>query len=208
MRQAPYADVPFVNGYEYTQGKGYALPEFAFVPPPELAPGHAQTSPVVHPIVIVGGGITGLTLACCLARLGQPAVLLDEDNTIGVKGASSRGICYTQKSLEIFHKLGIYQAIAAKGIRWSVGRTFAGADEVYAFDLARQSGYNQSSQPPFINIQQFYIEGFLVERIQQLGPIDLRWQSRVTALHQDIDSATLTVTTPAGDYALRARHVI
>jgi 3-(3-hydroxy-phenyl)propionate hydroxylase len=37
-----------------------------------------------------------------------PAVLLDEDNTVGVKGAASRGICYTQKSLEIFQRLGIY----------------------------------------------------------------------------------------------------
>jgi hypothetical protein len=53
---------------------------------------------------------TGLTLACSLAQLGVKAVLLDEDNTVGVKGASSRGICYTQKSLEIFDKLGIYRA--------------------------------------------------------------------------------------------------
>ena len=115
------------------------------------------------------GGITGLTLACSLARHGVAAVLLDEDNTVGVKGASSRGICYTQKSLEIFHRLGIYERIAAKGIQWSVGRTFAGDDEVYSFDLRQQSAYNLSSQPPFINIQQFYIEAFLVDRIQALG---------------------------------------
>jgi 2-polyprenyl-6-methoxyphenol hydroxylase-like FAD-dependent oxidoreductase len=57
----------------------------------------------------VGGGITGLTLACALASYGVAAVLLDEDNTVGVKGASSRGICYTQKSLEIFHRLGVYE---------------------------------------------------------------------------------------------------
>jgi 3-(3-hydroxy-phenyl)propionate hydroxylase len=70
-----------------------------------------------------------------------PAVLLDEDNTVGVKGAASRGICYTQKSLEIFHRIGIYERIAAKGIQWSVGRTFAGQDEVYAFDLKQQSQF-------------------------------------------------------------------
>ena len=197
-------NVAFTNGYEFTQGRGYVLPEYPFVEPPEIANGEV----IHHPIVIVGGGITGLTLACSLARLGITAVLLDEDNTVGVKGASSRGICYTQKSLEIFHKLGIYEAIAKKGIQWSVGRTFAGEDEVYSFDLREQSNFNLSTQPPFINIQQFYIEGFLVERIQQLGAVDIRWSSRVSAFSQNEAGALLTVTTPVGDYDIAADHVI
>ncbi len=194
----------FANGYEFTQGSGYTLPEYPFVEPPEIGSGEVTR----HAIVIVGGGITGLTLACALARLGIKAVLLDEDNTVGVKGASSRGICYTQKSLEIFHKLGIYEAIAKKGIQWSVGRTFAGEDEVYSFDLRAQSNFNLSTQPPFINIQQFYIEGYLVERIQQLGAVDIRWSSRVTAFSQNEAGALLTVTTPAGAYSIAADHVI
>ncbi|MGH8857580.1 MAG: FAD-dependent oxidoreductase, partial [Polaromonas sp.] len=95
---ANFAETAFSNGYEFTQGTGYALPEYPFVEPPELSTGEVKR----HSIVIVGGGITGLTLACALAQYGVKAVLLDEDNTVGVKGASSRGICYTQKSLEIF----------------------------------------------------------------------------------------------------------
>ena len=130
MNTSAFKDVQFTNGYEFTQGTGYALPEYPFVKPPELL----QNKTLRHAVVIVGGGITGLTLACGLANLGIKAVLLDEDNTVGVKGASSRGICYTQKSLEIFQKLGIFHRIANKGIQWSVGRTFAGDDEVYNFD--------------------------------------------------------------------------
>ena len=200
----PYRAPAFTNGYEFTQGAGYTLPKYPFVAPPELGSGTVMR----HPIVIVGGGISGLTLACSLARLGVKAVLLDEDNTVGVKGASSRGICYTQKSLEIFDKLGIYERIAKKGIQWSVGRTFAGHDEVMAFDLRQQGNFNLSTQPPFINIQQFYIEGFLVERIHELGHVDLRWKSRVTAFTQDAEVATLTVETPAGSYQIEADHVI
>jgi 3-(3-hydroxy-phenyl)propionate hydroxylase len=199
-----YAAAAYSNGYEFTQGSGYELPEYPFNPPPELAAGAVSH----HPIVIVGGGITGLTLACALAQYGVAAVLLDEDNTVGVKGASSRGICYTQKSLEIFERLGVYGRIAHKGIQWSVGRTFAGNDEVYSFDLRQQSAYNLSSQPPFINIQQFYIEGYLVERIYELGHVELRWKNRVAAFRQDGEGATLTVNTPAGDYQLRADYVI
>lgn len=199
-----YAETAHTNGYEFTQGSGYELPEYPFQEPPEIASGQ----PSHHPVVIVGGGITGLTAACALAQYGIRAVLLDEDNTVGVKGASSRGICYTQKSLEIFERLGVYERIAAKGIQWSVGRTFAGQDEVYSFDLRQQSAFNLSTQPPFINIQQFYIEGYLVERIYQLGNVELRWKNRLKAFRQDNECATLTVGTPAGDYQMRADHVI
>ena len=208
VTSAPYRDTAFTNGYEFVQGSGYTLPEYPFVAPPELQSGEVLR----HPMVIVGAGITGLTLACALARQGVPAVVLDEDNSVGVKGASSRGICYTQKSLEIFQRLGLYERIARKGIQWSVGRTFAGKDEVYSFDLREQSSFQLSAQPPFINIQQFYIEGFLVERIYELGgdrpSVDLRWGSRVVGFEQHEGFATLTVQTPAGSYRLQADHVI
>ena len=191
------------HDYEFRNGN-YKLPVYPFVAPPELVSGAVMR----HPIVIIGAGITGLTMACALARQGVKALLLDEDNTVGVKGASSRGICYTQKSLEIFQRLGIYERIAAKGVQWSIGRTFAGRDEIYSFDLRQQSSFQLSAQPPFINIQQFYIEGFLVERIQELGGIDLRWGSRVTGFSQGDGCAALSVETPAGSYQITADHVI
>jgi 3-(3-hydroxy-phenyl)propionate hydroxylase len=186
------------------QGTSYRLPEYPFVEPAELRTGEVRR----HSVVVVGAGITGLTLACALAKLGVPAILLDEDNTVGVKGASSRGICYTQKSLEIFQRLGIYERIAAKGIQWSVGRTFSGHDEVYSFDLRQQSNFGLSCQPPFMNIQQFYVEGYLVERIAELGCVDLRWLSKVTDFVPDDGLNTLTVQTPAGSYTLQADYVI
>jgi 3-(3-hydroxy-phenyl)propionate hydroxylase len=234
---AAYTDPAYTNGYEFTAGVGYELPTYPFATPPEL---QGAPSPV-YPVVIVGGGISGLTLAASLAQLGVPAVLLDEDNTVGVKGASSRGICYTQKSLEIFDKLGIYERIKAKGVQWHVGRTFAGDDEVYNFNLQEREDFKLSSQPAFINIQQFYIEGYLVERIAELGVVDVRWQSRVTACsrddvgnsrrahtdtganssanssadtcadsgpHTDTHSVRLHVSTPQGNYELRAAYVV
>ena len=164
------------NVSESTLGMGYELPVHPFVAPPELLSGLVQR----HSVVIVGGGLTGLTLACALAKLGVAAVLLEEDQTVGVKGAASRGICYIQKSLEVFQRLGIYERIAAKGVQWSVGRTFSGHDEIYSFDLRQQSNFGRSCQPPYLNLQQFYVESYLVERIAELGHVDLRWQSQVT----------------------------
>ncbi len=158
-----------------------------------------------HPIVIAGAGPAGLTLACDLARRGVRAVLLDEDDTVGVRGASSRGICYAQKSLEIFARLGIYERIAGKGITWSFGRTFSGEQEVYNFNLKTDS---ISVQPPFINLQQFYIEWFLVDRILELGLTDLRWKNRVTHVTPLEDGVRVEVETPAGNYTIEADHLI
>ncbi len=192
------------DDYQFSQGTGYVLPEYAAVVPDAVHTG----KPEHHRILIVGGGITGLTLACALAQLGVDCVLLDEDNTVGVKGASSRGICYTQRSLEIFDKLGIFQRIQAKGIQWSVGRTFAGNDEVYSFDLKQQANFSLSQQPAFINIQQFYNESFLVDRIGELGHAQIRWNNRVTSFKDDNGLATFTIATPAGEYCATADYVI
>ena len=113
----------------------YELPSWPFVAPPDLAHGERRR----YPVVIAGGGLAGLTLACDLALRGIAVVVLDEDDTVGVRGASSRGICYAQKSLEIFARLGIYERIREKGITWSVGRTFSGDDEIYSFNLEDDS---------------------------------------------------------------------
>lgn len=189
-------------------GSGYALPEYPFVTPPELAGAPARR----YPVVIVGAGLAGLSAACEFALQGIAAVLIDEDSTVGVRGAASRGICYAQKSLEIFERLGLYERIRRKGVQWSVGRTMAGADEVYSFDLATQNAHNASVQPPFINIQQFYIEWFLVERIGALAnaqcAVELRWQSRALSCSQDADGVQLRVGTPQGEYTLRGDYLI
>ena len=175
----------------------YELPSWPFVAPPELAAGARQR----HPVVIAGGGLAGLTLACDLAQRGIRAVLLDEDDTVGVRGASSRGICYAQKSLELFDRLGLYERIRAKGVTWSVGRTFSGADEVYNFNLEDES---LSEQPPFINLQQFYLEWFLVERILALDADVIRWKSSVDRIENHDSGVVVHVETPAGRYAIEA----
>ena len=50
---------------------GYKLPVYPFVPPPELARGERKR----YPIVIVGGGLSGLTLGCDLANRGIDSLI-------------------------------------------------------------------------------------------------------------------------------------
>ncbi len=184
-----------------TSSGGYTLPTYPYVTPPELR----GQDPGVYPVVIVGAGLSGLTLACDLANRGIASVLLDEDDTIGVRGASSRGICYAQRSLEVFDRLGTYQAMRDKGITWSTARVLSGNEALYSYDLSLAS---KSKQPPFINLQQFYVEWYLVDRIEALGRTGIRWRNRVLDARQEDGHVTLTVGTPDGEYQLRALWVL
>ena len=64
MRQAPanYTPAPACNGYEFSAGSGYRLPEYPFTPAPELATDQITR----HSVVIVGAGLAGLRLGCAL----------------------------------------------------------------------------------------------------------------------------------------------
>ncbi len=154
-----------------------------------------------HPVVIVGAGPVGLTLAIDLAQRGLKPVLLDDSDRIG---DGSRAICFAKRTLEIFDRLGVAAPMLAKGVRWQVGKVFQGDHQLYQFDLLPEAGHKM---PAFINLQQFHVEKFLVDRALDLG-VDLRWKNRVSALSHSEDFVTLTIETPDGPYALEADHLV
>ena len=182
-----------------TQAAAYDLPVF----PWRAAPQDSATRR--HPVIVAGGGLAGLTCATDLALRGIPVVLLDEDDTVGVKGASSRGICYAERSLDIMDRLGIYDRVRAKGVTWSVGRIMDEAGEVYRFDLAAD---RRSKQPPFINLQQFYVEWYLADRLMALPDADVRWRHRVVGVAPADDGVRLRVATPEGEYDAEAAYLV
>jgi 3-(3-hydroxy-phenyl)propionate hydroxylase len=155
-----------------------------------------------HPVVVVGAGPVGLSLAIDLAQRGQSVVLLDDADRIG---EGSRAICFSKRSLEYWDRLGAGQRMVDKGVVWSVGKIFHGPSLLYQFNLLPENGHKR---PAFINLQQFYAEAYLVDRVQELSGIDLRWRNKVTALEQRNDGAVLTIETPDGPYRLSATYVI
>ena len=155
-----------------------------------------------HPVVVVGAGPVGLSLAIDLAQRGQPVVLLDDADRIG---EGSRAICFSKRSLEYWDRLGVGGRMVDKGVVWSVGKIFHGASQLYQFNLLPEQGHKR---PAFINLQQFYAEAYLVDRVQELAAIDLRWRNRVCGLEQRNDHVVLTVETPDGPYRLRANYVV
>ena len=176
----------------------YTWPRYEYRRAPEL--GAAEVRRV--PLVIVGAGPVGLSAAIDAALRGQPVILLDEDNTVSV---GSRGVCYAKRTLEIFDRLGIAERVVAKGVTWNVGRTFHGEREVFSFNLLPEAGHRW---PGMVNLQQYHLEQYLVERAMALPLIDLRWLHKCVAITPGEDGVQLEIDSADGRYRLHADWLI
>ena len=178
----------------------YTYPSYSSGRAPELddAPGTVRR----HPVVVVGAGPVGLSAAIDLAQRGTPVLLLDDDKTVSV---GSRGLCYAKRTLEVLDRLGCAQPVVDKGVTWNVGRTFLETEEVFHFNLLPEAGHER---PGMVNLQQYYLEEYLVKRAQALPHLQMRWEHKVTAVQPDAEGATLTVQTGDGTFNLRADWLV
>jgi 3-(3-hydroxy-phenyl)propionate hydroxylase len=178
--------------------KTFTYPKFDFKRPPELdsgQPGH-------YPVVVVGAGPVGLSAAIDLAQMGQSVLLLDNDDTVSI---GSRGVCYAKRALEVLDRMGCGNKFVDKGVSWDVGRTFFREDEVFNFNLRPQEHHQR---PGMINLQQYYLEEYLIQRAQELPNLHMRFKNDVIAVTPGADKATLRIETPEGAYTLSTDWLI
>jgi 3-(3-hydroxy-phenyl)propionate hydroxylase len=153
-------------------------------------------------VVVVGAGPVGLAAAIDLAQRGVPVVVLDEDTTVSV---GSRAICWAKRALEILDRLGCGERLVQKGVGWNVGRVFFRDEQVFEFNLMPEPGHHR---PAFINLQQYWTEQILVERLADLPQAQLRWQNKVIGVTPKRDHIALRVGTPDGEYDLTCDWLI
>jgi 3-(3-hydroxy-phenyl)propionate hydroxylase len=170
---------------------------YPFKRPPEMA-GAAS----VHPVVIVGGGPVGLALALDLARRGVATVVLEAKDSLS---EGSRAICFSRRTLEILEPLGVARAVEEKGLPWTKGKSYFKDKLVFELEMPHAT---DDRFYPMYNLQQCWLEQFLVDQALKVEAIDLRWQSRVTGVVAAEDGVELSVSTPEGDYELKAAYVV
>jgi 3-(3-hydroxy-phenyl)propionate hydroxylase len=149
-----------------------------------------------HAVVIVGGGIVGLATALALARQRVPSVVIEADDTVCV---GSRAICLSRRSLQILTRLGAGGRFLETGLAWVGGRSFYRDEEVLRFTMPHDE--NQRL-PPMINIQQYYMEDFLLAAAEDSGLVEVRWQSRLRGIRAAASGVRLSIETPLGTYEL------
>ncbi len=158
--------------------------------------------PQRHPVVIVGAGPVGLSLALDLAQRGVPVVVIDDNDRVA---SGSRAVCWAKKTLEVLDRLGVGDAMAREGVQWQRGRVFHGEREAYAFDLLPEVGHKM---PAMVNLQQNRVEELLVRACQSSESIELRWKHELIGLTQDGDGVRLDVRTPDGLFEMQADWVV
>jgi 3-(3-hydroxy-phenyl)propionate hydroxylase len=157
---------------------------------------------VHHRVIVVGAGPVGLAAAADLALRDVPVLVLDDDHMVSV---GSRAICWAKRTLEIFDRLGCGEPIVQEGVSWNTGKVFHRDELVYQFDLLPEQGHHR---PAFVNLQQYYVEDHLVERVSSLPAAEIRWMNKVVGVTPQADCVLLRIDTPDGDYALTCDWLI
>ncbi|NMM37387.1 MAG: FAD-dependent oxidoreductase [Glaciimonas sp.] len=177
--------------------KTYTYSKFQYTTPEEINSGAVRR----YPVVIIGAGPAGLAAAIDCRLQNIPVLLLDDDDTVSV---GSRGLCYAKRAIEVLDRLGCGDPIMAKGVSWNVGRTFFRNDEVFSFNLQPE---DDQKRPGMVNLQQYYLEEYLVQRAVSAG-VTLRWKNKAVSVQQQDGSVTLQVETPDGMYQIEADWLI
>ncbi len=155
-----------------------------------------------HPVIVVGAGPIGMAAAIDLGQFQKPVLVLDDNNTVSV---GSRAVCYSKRALEVLDRLNCAQPMLQKGVTWNVGKVFFRDELVTQFDLLPEAGHKI---PAFINLQQYYLEEYMVNRINELDNIEVRWKNKVVDVVEDNALVTITVDTPDGPYRLSCDWLI
>lgn len=161
---------------------------------PWLPSGHApqQTAKVV----IGGAGPAGLVLALELARHGVASVILESELQVS---EGSRAIVFTRRSMEILQQVGVADRMTEGGLPWIHGNSYYRGQRV--FRMENPHGEDDRFFP-MINVQQQYLEQYLIEEIERQPLVEMRWGNRVVGVEQQADGVRLSVDTPEGPYTL------
>ena len=162
----------------------------------------AHPPPQRLPVVIAGSGPAGLVTALALARLGVPSVVLEAERQVSL---GSRAIVFTRRSMEILQQVGVAHRVTESGLPWRFGNSYYRGQQVFRMEAPHDP---DDRFFPMINLQQQYLEEYLVDACRASPLIDLRWGNQLLQVTQAADHARLEIDTPEGPYNLETDWLV
>jgi 2,4-dichlorophenol 6-monooxygenase len=168
------------------------------------------------PVLIVGAGPAGLTLALALARHGVAALTVEKHPSTA---HTPRAHIINQRTVEIFRALGISEkfhevAIPQSAMTNNLWYTTLADPEVARSETwgggpDRAAEYFLSSPEPMANCPQTVLEPMLLAAAREAGA-DIEFQTEFVELHQDTDGVTSVIRDRATGQTrtVRSRYVI
>jgi len=164
--------------------------------------------PSAHPpqgrkkVVIVGAGPAGMVAAMELARHGVACVILNSELQVS---QGSRAIVFTRRSMEILQQYRVAERITENGLPWRFGNSFYRGQRVFRMEAP----HDQDDRFfPMINLQQQYLEEYMLDALMANPLIDFRWGNKAIGVEQLDGFARVEVDTPEGCYTLDADWVV
>src|ERR1700758_649655 len=168
------------------------------------------------PVLIVGAGPAGLTLALALARYGVPALTVEKHPSTA---HTPRAHIINQRTVEIFRALGISEkfhevAIPQSAMTNNLWYTTLADPEVARSETwgggpERAGEYFLASPEPMANCAQTVLEPLLLASAREAGA-DIEFQTEFVELRQDGDGVTSVIRDRVSGETrrVRSRYVI
>ncbi len=154
------------------------------------------------PVVIAGAGPIGLVTALALAQQGVRCVVLEAERQVS---EGSRAIGFPRRSMEILQQVGVAQRVTDNGLPWRFGNSIYRGQRVFRMENPHDT---DDRFFPLINLQQQFLEQYLVEACAEQPLVELRWGNKLLSFTQDGQGATLQVDTAEGPYTLRTDWLV
>jgi 2,4-dichlorophenol 6-monooxygenase len=178
--------------------------------------------PLQVPVLVVGGGPAGLTMALELARRGVDGLLVERR---GFTNHYPRAHLLNVRTMETFHDVGVADAIYAQSppenewhrVAWYT--SLSGSTPQHGLKIGHVQAwgggtdldnYRLASPRPFANLPQIRLDRILWEHADRAWPGRVRGHSELVALEHDETGATATIRDLDKDetYQVRARYVV
>jgi putative polyketide hydroxylase len=164
------------------------------------------------PVLIVGGGLTGLSTALFLTWHGVKPLLVERHADLLIH-PRARG--FTQRTVELFRQIGLEPAIREAGFasgddfRWVAVRAETVAGEHEPAEEEAEDGLGAISPAPFAPIDQDRLECILRGKAEEIGA-DIRFSTELISFEQDDAGVTAVLKDrqTGAEQTVRADYVV